>query len=406
MANLVISGDTSGSVTLAAPAVSGTTVLTLPTTSGTLVTTAGAASLTTSGNLTFTGTGNRILGDFSNATQLNRVAFQTSTTNGATSVGVLPNGTGTTSAIRVFENSDPTLSNFGDLIIIGGSDVRLRSDRVGAISYLPLTMYTGGSERLRIDTSGNVGIGTTSAQSALDVGVGSTSAPTYKGHIRLNGGGLAANGGLEFFSASFENGFGWRLQTPDEGGGSTPIVFQARSNSVSWTERMRIDSAGSVWIGGSTTGAGPAIIGKGGAGGGCILQFYKPNSGATNVILNYFGATYVGGMNMDNTSTSFITSSDIRMKKDVVDAPSAISDVNAIRIVSHGWKNDSSKVKYGVIAQELYSVAPQSVSKGDDEDEITVPWSVDYSKLVPLLTKAIQELNAKVTALEAQLGAK
>ena len=86
MADIIVSGNSSGSVTLRAPDVSGTTILTLPTTSGTIVTTGSATSLTTSGNLTFTGTGNRILGDMSNATAASRVSFQSSTTNGNTLV--------------------------------------------------------------------------------------------------------------------------------------------------------------------------------------------------------------------------------------------------------------------------------------------------------------------------------
>ena len=65
-------------------------------------------SLSDSGNLTFTGTGNRITGDFSNATIANRVAFQTSTVNGNSVVGAIPNGTSVTSVFRAFNAADPT----------------------------------------------------------------------------------------------------------------------------------------------------------------------------------------------------------------------------------------------------------------------------------------------------------
>jgi hypothetical protein len=169
MASIVVSGDTSGTVTLQAPAVSGTTVLTLPTTSGTIVTTAGASALTTSGNLTFTGTGNRITGDFSNATNANRVAFQSSTTNGNTSVGAIPNGTAVASGFRVYGSSDTNNTSFGQLLQNGSSETQLRSDISGTGTYAALTMYTGGSERLRITTTGAVGIGTTAPGQLLDV---------------------------------------------------------------------------------------------------------------------------------------------------------------------------------------------------------------------------------------------
>jgi len=112
-------------------------------------------SLSDSGNLTFTGTGNRITGDFSNATVANRVMFQTSTTNGVTAIGVLPNGTATATLLDVYNNSD--LTNASRLRInADNSTAYIDSGRFGTGTYLPMTFYTGGSERMRIDTSGNL----------------------------------------------------------------------------------------------------------------------------------------------------------------------------------------------------------------------------------------------------------
>jgi hypothetical protein len=117
-------------------------------------------SETISGNLTFTGTGNRILGDFSNATVANRVVFQTSTVNSSTVVTSIPNGTGTTGGFFGYNNSDPTNSSFASVQANSG-DVRYQSGIIGTGTYLPMTFYTGGSEAMRIDTSRNVGIGVT-----------------------------------------------------------------------------------------------------------------------------------------------------------------------------------------------------------------------------------------------------
>lgn len=128
----------------------------------------------TTGSLTFTGSAARILGDFSNATVANRVAFQTSTTNGNLNAGFLPNGTATQAIVRVYNNSDPT--NAAGLDINANSTTAsLNSIITGTGTYLPLTIFTGGSERLRIDTSGLVYINGTSGTALLTV----TTSTTY-----------------------------------------------------------------------------------------------------------------------------------------------------------------------------------------------------------------------------------
>jgi hypothetical protein len=142
----------------------GTYTMTAPVITGGSVT--GVTAVSTSGNLTFTGTGNRITGDFSNATLASRVAFQTSTTNGVTVVSSIPNGTGTQANFNVFNNSDPT--NASDFrFLINSTEARLQAGIAGTGTYLPITMYTGGIERLRIETSGNVLIGKTATSSTV-----------------------------------------------------------------------------------------------------------------------------------------------------------------------------------------------------------------------------------------------
>jgi len=111
-----------------------------------------AISIDASQNVNFAGTAQRITGDFSNGTIANRVAFQTSTANSATSVGIIPNGTGTTALINAFNNSDPTNSSAMQVACLA-AESRINSLITGTGTYQPMTFYTGGSESLRLSAT-------------------------------------------------------------------------------------------------------------------------------------------------------------------------------------------------------------------------------------------------------------
>lgn len=108
-----------------------------------------------SGNWTFTGTGNRITGDFSNATLANRVMFQSSTVNGNTLVRAIPNGTSNQAGFQSSNGSDPANSSIGYLTSTVG-DIQIGSGINGTGTYLPMTFFAGGSEQMRISTAGIV----------------------------------------------------------------------------------------------------------------------------------------------------------------------------------------------------------------------------------------------------------
>ena len=133
--------------------------------------------LTDSGNLNFTGTGNRITGDFSNATFANRVAFQTSTSNSATTVYAIPNGSSTTSGF--IASTDPSVTNGSEIrLIVNGTTAAVTSSSRGSGTTLPMTLDVG-TERVRIDINGLVGVGTASATSMLQT-AGSSSVSAFK----------------------------------------------------------------------------------------------------------------------------------------------------------------------------------------------------------------------------------
>lgn len=135
---------------------------TAATTYTTKVDPATSGTLTHSGDIVLSGTGKRITGDFNNAITPNRTLFQTKNANTASSVGVIPSGTGSSSSFRVFNASNPTDASYGH-IQINASYVEITSGRNGVGAYLPLVFITSVSERMRIDANGNIGIGVSPA---------------------------------------------------------------------------------------------------------------------------------------------------------------------------------------------------------------------------------------------------
>ena len=137
-----------------------------------------------------------------------------------------------------------------------------------------------------------------------------------------------------------------------------------------------------------------------------FIKFFSGASGAFTNLLGGFSSTLTGGattLSVDASGYIIRTPSDERLKTDVQPISYGLDTVNSFRPVSYNW-NEPEKYgsgrSIGLIAQEVGELVPEAVSAGGDEDKIL---SLDYQKLVPVLTKAIQELSQENTLLKSQL---
>jgi hypothetical protein len=243
------------------------------------------------------------------------------------------------------------------------------------------------------DASGNVGIGTASPAS---FGAGSQG-------LTINGTGnyqnISWNVNGTSVAIAYTNGTsGFLLGTEN----SSPLQFQTAG-----TERMRVNSVGELLVG---TAAGHAS--------GLFCVTFPSNtyagvslltSATTGQVQMRFsnGNGVVGAINTSGSATSYVTSSDYRLKENIAPMTGALATVSQLKPVTYSWKADGSDGQ-GFIAHELQAVVPDCVTGEKDAVDAEgkpVHQGIDTSFLVATLTAAIQELKAIVDAQAVRIAA-
>jgi hypothetical protein len=195
------------------------------------------------------------------------------------------------------------------------------------------------------------------------------------------------------------------------------LVFSTTADgNANPTERMRIDSAGNVLVG--TTNTSPAnnnvagtvinsVVTEISRNAGIALYLNRDTSNGNTAAFNRAGVT-VGTISVTTTATAYNTSSDYRLKENIVTLSGAIARLNQLPVHRFNFIADPDTVVDGFIAHEAAAVVPECVTgEKDEEDENGDPvyQGIDQSKIVPLLTAALQEAIAKIEALEARITA-
>ena len=286
-----------------------------------------------------------------------------------------------------------------------GSDVNLGQVNTGAVTehkiangavtpaklsqaYLPLT---GGS------VTGNVGIGAVAANSRLYV-----SGPGFAGQLLIAP------------TPSHYVGIGHGTDAPaiHWQTGDLRIATSTAHDLTGFSEKMRVTNEGNVLVGLSSTEAVGTSVGLQLKGSGVMYAAATSDGSvmsrrSTNGTILQFrkDTTPVGSISVSSSATTYSTSSDYRLKTDAQPMTGATARLKALNPVNFEWISDGTRVD-GFLAHEAQAVVPEAVTGTKDAlDEEGNPehQGIDQSKLVPLLTAALQEALTKIEALEVRI---
>jgi hypothetical protein len=276
-------------------------------------------------------------------------------------------------------------------------------------SNLLFTIGSSATERMRIDSSGNVGIGTSSPGSAYrlavsgnNTGMSIQDTGSVGTWLDFKTGSGTVQGNIYF---NFTNGY---------------MTFGTAAAGSSQVERARITAGGRIGIKTSVPTSLLTISTPGDTenitkltingygdfrGYGCIMQ---PNNDTNCVPFLFTNAagTVVGSISTNASGTSFTTSSDYRLKHDVQPLTTGLATIAALKPSTYKWNADDSHGE-GFIAHELAEHIPHAVTGEKDAvnaDGSIKPQAVDYSKIVVHLVAALQGLKAESDALKARIA--
>jgi hypothetical protein len=246
---------------------------------------------------------------------------------------------------------------------------------------------------MRIDSSGRVGIGVT---------------PTGSWQLQVAGSAGNSRIRLQNTTTGFADGDGGSISM--EG---NDFVLQNSETGVvkvemGGSEAMRIDSGGNLLVGktvlnNTTDGFYANSYGFSAVNSGARCSTFVRNTSDGDIAEFRRDTSTVGSISVTTSATSYNTSSDYRLKENVVDLTSATDRLKQLSPKRFNFIADADTTVDGFLAHEVSDIVPEAINGTKDEvdaDGNPVYQGIDQSKLVPLLVATIKELEARITALE------
>jgi hypothetical protein len=269
----------------------------------------------------------------------------------------------------------------------------------------------GGAEVARFDSSGNLGVNTTTPNTKVQSTVGSNGSGVVNA-LRLQNLGTSVGDGAKIVFTAGTSTDGAGIASTGAALNSADLRFYSGGN----TERMRIDVGGTVLFGSTSSAPNTNVgvkIGSDGADGfvqvvgttstndNVTYRLYSTGAGGYRFYVGYAGTVYA-------TNTTITSISDQRLKENIRDLDDGLNIIMSLTPRKFDWKEGKGtniKNARGFIAQEFEQVLPDMVEEWlDPAPEGEEPYKAVNANLIPILVKAIQELKAELDSVKAELA--
>jgi len=283
-----------------------------------------------------------------------------------------------------------------------------------AAATAPFVANIGASEAARIDSSGRLLVGTTTANTKFVFGGTTLTDAEVSVYTTNSSGGNSTSfsfwrnytigSSIPFRACHISN-----INTDDSFSSTNDqaLGFFTKSGTAEPTERMRIRSDGaSLYHSAANNGISLGITGSSGT----SNRLFSGGHSASSI--GVYTETFLVWSNGDvqNTNNSYGAISDAKLKENIVDANSQWDDLKALQVRNYNFKEGQTHTQIGLVAQEVELVSPGLVNESPDRDAEgndlgTVTKSVNYSVLYMKAVKALQEAMERIEQLEARLTA-